>query len=547
MENNKMLDTDKEQSLFTRHPWIVVIGIIILSAAIKLVLITTDRMPFNADEAVVGLMASHILRGEVPIFFWGQSYMGSLDALLVAAVFLLFGKSIAAIRIIQILLFSATIGTTYLLGYRVSRNVEAGWMAALLMAIPSVNVTLYTTISLGGYGEALILGNLILLAGFSTLSKNTWPVWIILGFLSGFGLWVNGLTLVYSIPVVFISLILLKGVAGANLKDKRWKAIALLIAGGLLGAFPWLIYGFQNGYGRLVSELLGSAITSHEVGYFVSLGNRVVSLLLFGITVIFGFRPPWEIRWLALPLIPLITIIWTLIIIGCHKLFNGKDLEAKRVLFLWGVILILIVGFIFTSFGNDPSGRYFLPLAVPLAILAGNYLSSLVGKLGGWRWVILAVLIVYNLTGTFKCWLNYPPGFTTQFNASTVYDQRQQDDLIEFLSENSLDRGYATYWIAYPLAFLSNESLIFVPRLPYHSNFSYTQRDSRYAAYETSVRQAKQISYITAKQPWLDEYLRTHFSAINITWEEKQIGDYRIFYRLSRTVMPEEIGIVSKE
>jgi hypothetical protein len=34
----------------------------------------------------------------------------------------------------------------------------------LLLAIPSVNVILYTTVSLGGYGEALLLGNLILWA-----------------------------------------------------------------------------------------------------------------------------------------------------------------------------------------------------------------------------------------------------------------------------------------------------------------------------------------------------------------------------------------------
>jgi hypothetical protein len=53
-----------------------------------------NAVPFNADEAIVALMARHILQGERPIFFYGQAYMGSLDAYLVALGFLLFGQQI---------------------------------------------------------------------------------------------------------------------------------------------------------------------------------------------------------------------------------------------------------------------------------------------------------------------------------------------------------------------------------------------------------------------------------------------------------------------
>jgi hypothetical protein len=37
-------------------------------------------LPFNSDEAIVGLMARHMLQGERPLFFYGQAYLGSLDA-----------------------------------------------------------------------------------------------------------------------------------------------------------------------------------------------------------------------------------------------------------------------------------------------------------------------------------------------------------------------------------------------------------------------------------------------------------------------------------
>jgi 4-amino-4-deoxy-L-arabinose transferase-like glycosyltransferase len=533
---------NKSRNYLYEHPWFLVAGFLLLSVGFKTFLLATGRMPFNADEAVVGLMASHILEGELPVFFWGQSYMGSLDALLVAGAFLLIGKSILAIRIVQILLYCGVLATTYQLGYKIIGKVEAGWMAALLMAIPTVNVTLYTTISLGGYGEALLLGNLILLAGLRVIGRNTWPGWLFLGLLSGIGLWVNGLTLVYSIPVVLVS-------SWHLMRQPRYERgnplpgrLLVLIGAGILGAIPWWIYGMQFGFNTLVTELLGSAISTPEVGYIAGLGYRLVSFLLFGLTVMFGLRPPWEIRWLVIPLIPLIITIWVLVLIGFRKLMKKGDGLGEAGLMLWGIILTLTAGFILTSFGNDPSGRYFLPLWIPLAIIAGGCLC-LTTRLGHWRWGVLMLLVLFNLGGTAQCWLKNPPGFTTQFDTSTVFDQSYYDELITFLEDHSIDRGYTTYWVAYPLAFLSGEDLIFIPRLPYHSDFGYTDRDDRYVAYDNLVADSGDVSFITANQPWLDVYIRYELRILNIEWQESVIGNFNVFYDLSRRVTPDEIGL----
>ena len=69
-----------------RLEWILFIFILAAAAGWKLILLSMNAFPFNADEAVVALMARHALQGNIPIFFYGQAYMGSLDALLVAAV-----------------------------------------------------------------------------------------------------------------------------------------------------------------------------------------------------------------------------------------------------------------------------------------------------------------------------------------------------------------------------------------------------------------------------------------------------------------------------
>ena len=45
----------------------------------------------DPDEAVVGLLARHILEGELPVFMYGQAYNGSLESCIIAPFFYLFG------------------------------------------------------------------------------------------------------------------------------------------------------------------------------------------------------------------------------------------------------------------------------------------------------------------------------------------------------------------------------------------------------------------------------------------------------------------------
>ncbi|MGH2525074.1 MAG: hypothetical protein ACRDH2_21400, partial [Anaerolineales bacterium] len=121
------------------------LAILLVAIVLKAGLLLAGVVPFNADEAVVGLMARHILLGERPIFFYGQAYLGSLDAWLVAGAFALLGQSVLAIRLVQIVLYLGTIATTYWLGLRIYANRWIARAAALFLAVPTVLVTLYTT------------------------------------------------------------------------------------------------------------------------------------------------------------------------------------------------------------------------------------------------------------------------------------------------------------------------------------------------------------------------------------------------------------------
>ncbi len=161
-----------------------------------------------------------------------------------------------------------------------------------------------------------------------------------------------------------------------------------------------------------------------------------------------------------------------------------------------------------------------------------------------WQVAALAGLVVgYQLIGTLQCALRYPPGLTTQFYEPTIIDHRADRDLIDFLRQAGETRGYTNYWVSYPLAFHSEEEILFAPRLPYHLDLRYTPRDDRYPPYLEAVERSARTAYITTRNPTLDAYLSSQLRALGVSWQEKQIGDYHVYYQLSRAVRPQEIGL----
>lgn len=525
-------------------PWgVMVLSIALLALALKIVLLAMDAFPFNADEAVVGLMARHILQGRWPVFFYGQAYMGSLDSTLVAGAFGVVGIKVIAIRVVQCLLYMGTVATTMILvrlGFSSKRMAIA---AGLLMAIPTVNNTLYTTVSLGGYGEALLLGNLILLFTL-WIHRHPEVVWLYLawGLSAGLAFWAFGLSLVYIIPAgISICYSLWRG------KSRQWAAGLATLAGVIVGAAPWIAYALVEGIGSLVAELGGSAIAVESSGN--PIWGRLLNALLFGSTVTLGLRPPWEVNWLALPLAPLALAFWVAVLIHTFASLRSSEAFARGRELRWlliGVAGVLLLGFVFTPFGGDPSGRYFVPLAAPMAILAAYFVDRFRIQSGrSLVYVLLAIPLVYHLWGTFQALEESPTGLTTQFDSVTWIDHDYDDDLIDFLERNNELTGYSNYWVAYPLAFLSDEKMTFIPQLPYHQDFRYTARDDRYSPYDAIVESSSRASYITTHHPDLDEHLRRGFSDLGVVWREAEIGDYQIFYALSEKVDPQEIGLGS--
>ncbi|RLD97939.1 MAG: hypothetical protein DRJ13_11600, partial [Bacteroidetes bacterium] len=226
---------------------------ILVAGALKILVSPVEVTPFNADEAIVALMARHINQGNIPVFFYGQAYMGSLDAMLVAIGFRLLGEAVWIIRLVQGILYLGTVFTTMMLAQRLLGSQRAVLYAGLIMAVPTINVTLYSTVSLGGYGEMLLVGNLMLLGGLSIIkqiraceSGLNWSIYwglLLWGIGAGFAFWVIGLTLVYSLPVIIF-------IVWYLIKKTSWNVFfpgLILVTGGIIGSSPWWFTSVQAG------------------------------------------------------------------------------------------------------------------------------------------------------------------------------------------------------------------------------------------------------------------------------------------------------------
>jgi hypothetical protein len=560
--------------------WILgLVGAVIVGAVLKIGLLLAGVVPFNADEAIVALMARHILEGDRPVFFYGQWYMGSLDAYLISGIFKMIGFQVWGVRLIQIILYSLTIITTAALGKQLTGKWKVGVLAAWFLAIPNVSTTLYTTASLGGYVEMLLIGNSILLSTIwivrdsPTYKRKLFFIpWFGLGFLIGFGLWVFGLTLVYSLPALIyliwystrrapntrLQKLFATGTNPFTLKSKQFvyqsRIWGSVIIGGVFGAYPWWASAQNTGISSLMRELSGSAIAGVEsLNPLVQILQHTINLGLFGTTVMLGLRPPWEIHWLALPLAPLVLIIWIGVVIFAVKKtrydlhLEPGDANYSHTPLLFGVLITVFAGFILSPFGADPSGRYFLPVGVVMALFAAQAVWKWRARWGKYVWLSVAVVFVFHLWGTIQVARNYPPGITTQFDAITQIDHEYDQELIDFLVAQGETRGFTNYWVAYPLAFHSNEDLIFIPQLPYHPDLRYTNRDNRYEPYDRIVNRSNRVAYITSRNPLLDDLIRDRFAEYGVSWKEIRIGDYQVYYGLSQRVTPVELGLKGGE
>lgn len=550
MQNRSSLKA--QRTPMHKIPWLHLLIIVLIAAAGRALLLASDTVSFHSDEAIIALMARHINQGARPVFFYGQAYMGSLDAWLVALGFQVSGESVLSIRMIQSLLYLLVVATGYLAAWTLSGRRVVAAVAGLLLAVPTVNMALYTTATLGGYNETLLFGNLIVILGYSLVNPEretahlSWR-WLALGLVAGVAWWTNGLIVMTALPVALLMLVVWLRQRVPLIK--LLPGVLLALVGFIVGSAPWWVFDFTHDHAAL-----STFISNRQTGEFEGIGipyvpppQRALGLVLIGLPTLVGMRFPWSAEYFLLPIGVVVTLLYGVAVYRLIRVYNPLRPHARLLALL--MLLVFTAIFVASTFGADPTGRYFLPLALPLGIALGALVDDLARgerrpQLRAMAPVLVALVVGYQALGQMSA-ARSDVGFTTQFDLISHVPNTHDKAVTAFLEENELYHGHTNYWVAFRLAFLSGERLQYSASLPYKADLSYNAADKRYKPYVTATENAERIAYITTQLPALDEQLQAHWQAEGIRYQTASIGPYRIYYDFSAPPPPPSVVSIS--
>lgn len=224
--------------------------VFIAAALYRLYLIARGWPALDSDEAIIGLMARHIVRGQFPIFYWSQAYMGAGQAYLAAGFFWLFGPSTFWLHMTVLLLTMGFLATLYALA-RAAYGRAVGLLTLLWVAFGPAMGVLRELKAIGGYQDVLLLGGLTLLGVWLRLrrmerlpaTRRSWlaclATYTLIGLAAGIGLWSDVLIL----PVIALAF----GALAINRTRELFSIAGLvLILSFLLGAAPAIGYNIVH-------------------------------------------------------------------------------------------------------------------------------------------------------------------------------------------------------------------------------------------------------------------------------------------------------------
>lgn len=273
-------------------------GIILFAVGLRVLLLALGYREGNSDESTMGIEAMHIaFNGQHPIYFYGQDYMGVLEAYLAAPLFRLFGVSAFTLRIGLVGMFLLFMVAMYWLVSRLYSKKWAVCSLALLSLLGTSDVLAQELTAVGGAVETLLFGAVLFLVAFWLASTagaaqqgrgKGWRYagYALWGLVAGLGLWVH---------LLVAPFILLSGVVILVFCRREWKSAALIfvLLGLIIGAFPLIIYNITAPPGHNAVSTFLSIHNSDAVAQSISHvhSKQVISTFLWGLPVEMGFTP----------------------------------------------------------------------------------------------------------------------------------------------------------------------------------------------------------------------------------------------------------------
>jgi hypothetical protein len=396
------------------------------------------------DESVVATMGLAVLRGELPVYYYGQPHMGALHAYLVAPLYVLLGRSALAIELLSVVVTVAWLAVMARLAWATSGPRAALFVTALL-ALPPNLLLYWSHEARPQYLLTLLFGSLALLLtrDLSALSPARVTLAVALaGGLLGLALWTNFLAVVYGPALAFLVVPVL---VRRRLVDA---ALAGLLAFGL-GSFPHWLYGLAHGTALPAPDgpIGGRELVAH-----------LDSLARVSWPALAGVPAPWRDTPAGIGLALLLALAYAVAAVVAFRKSHrvGRWMNVA----LWAIVAADVAVTAGTPYGRflpGPDQRLLLPLYTALPLFLAQSLSGLAGTRAA---LLTAALLLVHLADATT------PGDVRVFAAlrglpgPAAAMQAGQAPTLTALDQAGLRRLYADDPWTRALTFVSGERII---------------------------------------------------------------------------------------
>ena len=475
---------------------------LIAHATVLRLLLISNWPVLNSDEGTMGLMALHLVnQGKIPLFFYGQGYVGSLEAILASPLFLLFGPSHFTLRLGSVFLYALFLLNMYLLT-SIIYSKPLALFTLLVLSFGSESVLSLQLSATGGHPDMLFVGSLLLLyALLLARSASEAPLeqgrrrrilaytgW---GLLAGLALWID--------PLLFPYVVSSGWLLWRFCRREILGTVALcMLFVFILSLVPGLLYNFTVPITSGTFSFLGAAYWSQGTALqFAPLLIRIAGTLFVALPRVTGgtvvcnvppasglslFTPQhnpaapcnivqilWGIGFLTLMLTTAVMAYTSYRVLRRAERLQAWTPEERReaigyftqLMLVVSPLLILIVYATTSSAGLDPwySARYLTSTLIALpAVLwpiwrAGTNLKPkrLASSIKVLSALLLLVIFLFFTVGWVQT-LNLIPAAQDA--------KRQEADLIQALLNRGITHIYTDYWTCDRIAFESTERII---------------------------------------------------------------------------------------
>jgi Dolichyl-phosphate-mannose-protein mannosyltransferase len=512
-----------------------------IGLALRLAILAGPLGEIDGDEAIVGLMARHIaFLGEYPVFYWGQPYLGSLEAFSAAPLFRLFGYSTLLLKLVPTAYSLGFLGLSAVIARRMFGTPVALATAAYL-AVPPAMWAVWSTKARGGYAELLFLGQAVLLVTLMQARSPRRRLALLWGILAGLAFWTHPLAIVYLVPsVAFV--VLARRKLGGRGAGKSAAELGLAAIGAILGMAPLIIENLRDGF-LTVAALFQPADLPLD---------RVAQLLRFfrvGVLVLLGFGQPttsqnlfdqdWLTRpashlWLAGLVLLLVAaaVLWYAPSVRRLAACRADRLSEPALLVLLAVLVPPVVAM--TRFGflvSEP--RYALPLYSAVPLLAGALwrVRLPVPRADVIRWVVVVAVLGCNLWSLVSTDIRlWRPEDSPENTAAT------RQELVRYLVAADRHQMYADYWIGYPVMFETRETV-----LPYVISGGF----NRYLPPADNVQRTPNPAWVFTPGTEAEATFLDQLAAVGGQAQVADISVYRVYTDVQPLAAVRPAGLIS--